>query len=105
MASFERLPAEPLKRALTWAMKCHGFTWEELAERLGVTSRTLARCMQAKTIGVYSADRLAIRLGTHPVLLWPREWCANPKQAPRNGGKEMEKRGKAAPRRRRTAAA
>ncbi len=74
MALCSRLPAEPLKRALVRTMTFRGLCWEELGVRLGLSSRTLLRVMSATNISPYVADHVAIRLGTHPVLLWPREW-------------------------------
>lgn len=70
------LPAAPLKRALVRKKRYLGMSWEELGSYLGVTERTLQRVMDYRSIGVYSADHMAIRLGLHPALLWPKEWTA-----------------------------
>lgn len=74
MALCSRLPAEPLKRALLRAICLRGLCWEELAFRMGLSSRSLLRVMAATKVSPYVADHIAIRLGTHPALLWPREW-------------------------------
>lgn len=43
----------------------------DLSRRSGYPLRTIQRW---KTTGIplYSADRLAIRLGTHPAIIWPQ---------------------------------
>lgn len=71
-----QLPAAPLKRAIVRKKRSLGMSWEELGRYLGLTERTLQRVMSYRSIGVYSADHMAIRLGLHPALLWPREWTA-----------------------------
>ncbi len=68
------LPARPLKRALLAVMKARSLCWEELAVRLGVSSRTLLRVMAATSVSPYVGDHIAIKLGTHPALIWPDEW-------------------------------
>ena len=70
----DRLPAAPLKRELRRARRSYGITWEELADRLRISSRTLTRLLGARDVAEPVADRLACRLGLHPVLIWPREW-------------------------------
>lgn len=81
-----RLPAEPLKQVLRHTMRARSLCWELLAARLGVSSRTLFRVMEAKTISPYVGDHIAIRLGTHPALIWPMEWGRA--SAPRSTGGE-----------------
>ena len=68
------LPAEPLKRKLLMAKGLHGASWEEFGHRIGVSSRTLLRVMSAATVSPCIADRMSIRLGLHPALIWPIEW-------------------------------
>ena len=68
------LPARPLKRAILTVKRTRRLCWEELAIRLGVSSRTLHRVMAATSISPYVGDHIAIKLGTHPVLIWPDEW-------------------------------
>jgi lambda repressor-like predicted transcriptional regulator len=80
-----RLPAEPLKRVLRNTMKARSLCWESLAVRLGVSSRTLLRVMKATTVSPYVADHIAIRLGTHPALIWPNEWGRASAPRPRRG--------------------
>jgi transcriptional regulator with XRE-family HTH domain len=70
------LPAEALHLALSRARLRYGLAWDELAERLDISFRTLIRLMSAKTVTPVVADRMAVRLGLHPVLLWPDEWMA-----------------------------
>lgn len=70
------LPAAPLKRAIANKKRSLGMSWGDLGRHLGVTERTLQRVMADRSIGVYSADHMAIRLGLHPALLWPKEWTA-----------------------------
>lgn len=69
-----RLPARPLQAALRQKKRAYGLSWEQLALRLGVCSRTLIRLMQATDVSYLVADRIACRLGSHPSLLWPKEW-------------------------------
>ena len=70
------LPAEALHLALSQARLRYGLAWDELAERLDISFRTLIRLMSARTVTPVVADRMAVRLGLHPVLLWPDEWVA-----------------------------
>lgn len=69
-----RLPAAPLQRVLRRMRAAESLTWDELAERAGVTSRHLFRLLAAPDVSERAADRIACRLGLHPVLLWPDEW-------------------------------
>ena len=70
------LPAEPLHLALSRARQRHGLAWDELAEELDLTFGTLLRIMGAETVPLDVADRMAVRLGLHPVVLWPDGWLA-----------------------------
>jgi lambda repressor-like predicted transcriptional regulator len=72
--SERRLPARPLQTALREMKQSHGSSWDQLAIRLGVCSRTLIRVMKATDVSYVVADRMACRLGSHPSLLWPKEW-------------------------------
>jgi hypothetical protein len=49
-------------------------SWDELAERAGLTTRHLFRLLAARTVSELVADRISCRIGLHPALLWPREW-------------------------------
>lgn len=71
-----RLPSEPLQRAIAHTKEALKLSWAEMGSRLGVTERTLQRVMSEEWVGVYAADRMALRLGLHPSNLWPREWAA-----------------------------
>lgn len=46
----------------------------DLARRAGIHERQIARWFAAGSVPDQSADRLAIALGWHPVLIWP-EWA------------------------------
>lgn len=74
MPIFARLPAEPLQRELRLRRRVLGMTWLELAAWLGISERTLRRLLHARDVAEPVADRMACRLGLHPVLLWPRLW-------------------------------
>lgn len=80
MDACNRLPADPLKDRLLKCKGSRGATWDELAQRVGVSSRTLMRVMSATTVSECVADRMAIRLGLHPVLIWPLEWNRGTKE-------------------------
>jgi hypothetical protein len=69
-----RLPAAPLHGVLRRLRADESLTWDELAERAGVTPRHLFRLLAARDVSDRVADRITCRLGLHPVLLWPREW-------------------------------
>jgi plasmid maintenance system antidote protein VapI len=70
----ERLPAAPVKRVLKRLQALESLTWEELAERVGVTERHLCRILAARELSEHVADRISCRIGLHPLLLWPKEW-------------------------------
>jgi hypothetical protein len=42
-----------------------------IARRLDVTKTTVYRWRRTNRIPLHHADRFAIRLGTHPLLIWP----------------------------------
>ena len=69
-----RLPAAPLRRVLLRLRDNESLTWEELAERAGISSRHLFRLLAARTVSELVADRVSCRIGLHPALLWPKEW-------------------------------
>jgi hypothetical protein len=75
-ASTAGLPAEALHRALSRVRQRYGLAWDELADRLDISFKALLRVMSAQTVPPVVADRMAIRLGLHPVVLWPDEWLA-----------------------------
>lgn len=74
MPTFARLPAGPLQRELRLRRGSLGMTWTELAVWLGISERTLSRLLHARDLAEPVADRMACRLGLHPVLLWPHLW-------------------------------
>lgn len=69
-----RLPAAPLKRVLLRLQASECLTWDQLADRIGVTERHLCRILTAKDVSERVADRISCRIGLHPLLLWPKEW-------------------------------
>jgi hypothetical protein len=69
-----RLPARPLQRALRHKKRANDLSWDQLAGRLGVCSRTLFRLLKADDVHYLVADRIACRLGFHPSNLWRKEW-------------------------------
>lgn len=69
-----RLPAAPLTRALRRLQASESLTWDELADRVGVTQRHLCRILAARDLSERIADRISCRIGLHPLLLWPNEW-------------------------------
>jgi hypothetical protein len=69
-----RLPAAPLRRVLLRLRDAESLTWDELADRAGISSRHLFRLLAARTVSVFVADRVACRIGLHPALVWPKEW-------------------------------
>jgi transcriptional regulator with XRE-family HTH domain len=76
-----RLPAAPLHRVLRKLRAAESLTWDELADRVGVTPRHLFRLLAAQSISDRVADRIACRVGLHPVLLWPAEWLRTDAEA------------------------
>jgi hypothetical protein len=85
-----RLPASPLQRAIVQKKRFLALSWEELGCHLGVTERTLQRIMSCRWIGIFAADHMAIRLGLHPAVLWPKDWGAPAVRGVRNeeGGEQ-----------------
>jgi hypothetical protein len=79
-----RLPAAPLHRVLLRLRDAESLTWEELADRAGLTLRHLFRLLGARTVSERVADRVSCRLGLHPALLWPKEWFGQ--EHPHGGG-------------------
>ena len=69
-----RLPVAPLRRVLLRLRATESLTWDELAERAGMTQRHLFRVIRACDISERVADRIVCRIGLHPLLLWPEEW-------------------------------
>jgi hypothetical protein len=45
-----------------------------LARRLGVTPRSVQRWRHGAGIRIWLADRLAVRLGLHPVEVWGQDF-------------------------------
>ncbi|MGH2706080.1 MAG: hypothetical protein ACRDJ4_13605 [Actinomycetota bacterium] len=79
------LPSAPLQKVIARTKRVLGMSWGEFGAYLRVSPRTLHRVMAATQIGVHAADHMAIRLGLHPVLLWPSEWPI-PEVAPATNG-------------------
>jgi AraC-like DNA-binding protein len=85
-----RLPAAPLRRVLLRLRDAESLTWEELADRAGLSSRHLFRLLAARTVSELVADRISCRIGLHPALLWPKEWFRQ--EQPRRRGSSNAKR-------------
>lgn len=69
-----QLPAAPIQKRLDATRRSLSLTWDEFADYLGVSKRTLLRTMASSTLGIIVADRISIRLGLHPAVVWPLEW-------------------------------
>lgn len=68
-----RFPAAPLVEALRRSRRS-GETMKQFACRLGVSTSSLEAVLRRRVIGDVAADRWAVLLGLHPVLLWPEQW-------------------------------
>lgn len=65
------LPIEPLLRTL----RLDGAdTVLEISERFGLHRHRLTRDIADGRISVTAADRIAIRIGLHPILIWGDQW-------------------------------
>ena len=65
------LPTAPLMEYLKGKPK------SVIAMQLGVKESTVSGWLKpGKTIGVYTADRYAIKLGSHPMIIWGDAWFA-----------------------------
>lgn len=84
-----RLPAAPLQRVLRTLRANESLTWDQLAERAGVTPRHLFRLLAARDVSERVADRVVCGLGLHPVLLWPTEWLRAGRSARRDRCREQ----------------
>lgn len=49
-------------------------TQADIAERLGVHEATIGAWKRGGTLNWQLADSIAIRLGTHPAMLWGDDW-------------------------------
>jgi hypothetical protein len=66
-----RLPAEPLLRQV----ELRGGLAEWGIPPGGAAEKALARARREGTVTIWTADRLAVLLGMHPLELWPRGFC------------------------------
>lgn len=64
------VPSEPLLELA----RGRGYTDGQLAELVGASIRTVQRWKNNSKIRVDLADRAALALGLHPVLLWGSLW-------------------------------
>lgn len=72
-----RLPLEPLRShiARTLGQRAEDTTAAQCALRCGVADRTWTRWAAAGGIDVWTADRVACKLGEHPCAIWDcGEW-------------------------------
>lgn len=51
-----------------------GMNHKQLAREVNVTARTVSRWSAGNPLGAAVADRVAVALNLHPVLLWP-DYC------------------------------
>ena len=71
------LPIAPLLEVLEMSAPGHGHrpaTRLGLCRRAGVHHRSFLRWVERGDLPPAAADRLAVALGLHPVLVWPDEW-------------------------------
>lgn len=79
-----RLPSAPLLAVFNRAARAKGYIGtredsshpglEEFAEAIGVWYRSLARARDEGFISLTLADRIAVALDLHPILIWPAEY-------------------------------
>lgn len=65
-----RVPLEPILQLLEGSTNAKH---QQVAELAGVWRRSVQR-WGAIGIDVYTADRVVVALGSHPMLLWPDLW-------------------------------
>ena len=78
MTEYVRFPLRPLVERYAWQVGKlpEDVSTRELAAAIGVQDQTVRRWMTAgDTLPGYAADRLAVALGWHPCVIWPREWA------------------------------
>lgn len=62
---------------------------QDIAAALGVNRRTVRMWRQGDPlISAYRADRLSIRIGTHPALVWGQQWWASAEDDDDRGSRE-----------------
>ena len=83
-----RLPAAPLRRVLLRLRDAETLTWDELADRAGLTTRHLFRLLGAQSVSELVGDRISCQLGLHPALVWPTQWFGQ--EHPHSGGNSEE---------------
>lgn len=81
-----RLPFAPLERLVILARDGERLTDDRLAELFGMNRRNLYRWREAGIPRVM-ADRLAPRVGFHPLEVWGEEWDAVWVRPPRAGAR------------------
>jgi plasmid maintenance system antidote protein VapI len=74
MQRSRRLPAAPVKELMRLKKLESGLSWPNFARAIGVPKRTLERVSVQDVVTYGIADTLAIRLGTHPILIWGEDW-------------------------------
>jgi len=65
----------PIKPILDLIDPTRTATRRENAERLGISRKALAHYESTGVVDWVQADRLAIRIGRHPVMIWAGAWC------------------------------
>lgn len=74
--SWAVLPIGPLVDEVERRRRASGASWTALCRSAGVCRRSMARWLARGDLPAAAADRLAVALGLHPVMLWPNEWPA-----------------------------
>jgi hypothetical protein len=76
MSNTKTLTLDPLVRAAEQVVASHGgsLRMEDVAEALSISMSSYHRYRKTGTIPWIMADKAAISLGLHPVLVWPEEW-------------------------------
>ncbi len=68
--------ATPLLRQATLAVEEPSLTGEQLAVALGTSRQQVRRWQAGGRLQEETADRAAVALGLHPVMIWPEWWEA-----------------------------
>ena len=68
--SFPTTPVAALLRRMCLEQR---IPMAELADRVGLSFRTVRHCLEERMMRESTADRVACALGRHPCELWP-EW-------------------------------
>jgi hypothetical protein len=78
VSRFQTFDAAPLLRQAVLAVQERPVTGERVAEVLGTSLRQVRRWQAGARLQEETADRAAVALGLHPVMLWP-DWYGAPR--------------------------